>query len=368
MKILHVITGLETGGAEASLYKLLRHPTQQRIQHAVCSLKGRGSFGPKIAALGVPVHDLDGTMIGIVGGVRSLIARLQPNAVQGWMYHGNLAASLCRPSANRTAVLWNIRQTLSPFRKEKPGTAFAIRLGAFLSRHPSCIIYNSQAAALQHEAVGYSKAKTRIIPNGFDTDLLKPDADARRAFRRMINVSDETALIGAVGRAHPMKDHTNFLLAAQKIKAVSSKAMFLLAGRETDSTDMHSRVNQLGLDGHVRLLGERDDIPAVMAALDIFVLSSAWGEAFPNVVGEAMACGLPCIVTDVGDAREIVADTGIVVPPRDLDAMAYAVVQLLASPNRAQLGTRARERIIGLYSVGTMTELYASLYRELIDR
>lgn len=365
MKLLHIITGLETGGAEASLYKLVRHSSEHRIEHTVCSLKGHGPFGPKIVELGVPVHELDGTVLGIVRGVRGLVARLQPTVVQGWMYHGNLAASLGR-SAGRVPILWNIRQTLS--RKEKPGTALAIRLGAALSHHPNCIIYNSMVAAIEHEALGYVKAKTRIIPNGFDTELFKPDCDAKLKIRSELGFAADVPLIGCVARVHPMKDHGNFLHAAKKVGTLKPEAVFVLVGRNTDSPQLAKTICELGLQNNVRALGERSDIPAIMAALDILVVSSSWSEAFPNVVGEAMACGVPCVVTNVGDSSHIVGDTGLAVPSQDADALADGMLSLLQGADLKALGTCARERIMRHYSIATMTEQYVGLYCELMDR
>jgi glycosyltransferase involved in cell wall biosynthesis len=283
------------------------------------------------------------------------------------MYHGNVAAAFCRlTNASRAPLLWSVHQTLSGFKNEKLGTALAIRTGRILSGVPLRIIYNSHESAKQHEALGYRADKTAMVASGFDTDLFKPDPELRRALRAQINVNDEMLLVGVVGRVHPMKDHPNFLRAAHKVKAVLPEANFLLAGRGTASADIATLVDRFGLSERVHVLGERNDVAAIMAALDIFVLPSAWGEAFPNVVGEAMACGVPCIVTDVGDAARIVGDTGFVVPPRDSDELARTIVALLKRPDRKTLGARARERIISEYSLRTMTASYAKLYTQIV--
>jgi glycosyltransferase involved in cell wall biosynthesis len=279
------------------------------------------------------------------------------------MYHGNLAATYCGLiGASAAPVLWNIRQCLFDLRLEKRSTAMTIRLGNLVSRHPRRIIYNSELSARQHEALGFPAEKRHIINNGFDTELYKPSPDARSRIRDQINVDDNTPLIGCIARVHPMKDHANFLRAAAKISAILPNAIYLLAGRDTDGPQMSELVCGLGLNDTMRILGERSDVSAIMAALDVLVLPSSHNEAFPNVLGEAMACGVPCVATDVGESCSIVGATGIIVPPRDSDALSRAVVSLLQRSDTQALGHQARQRIISGYSLQAMTEKYAAVY------
>jgi glycosyltransferase involved in cell wall biosynthesis len=240
-------------------------------------------------------------------------------------------------------------------------------MSALLSRRPRAIIYNSHLGARQHEALGFAKEKRHIIDNGFDTDLFKPNRDARLKIRAQLGIADDVPLIGCVARLHPMKDHANFLRAAHKVIGVRPETIFVLVGRNTETTELVKVICELGLDNNVRALGERSDIPAIMAALDILVLPSAWGEAFPNVVGEAMACGIPCIATDVGDSGRIVGDTGIVVPSRDSDALAQGMLSLLRRPDRKALGDRARKRIVSEFSLGAMIRNYSDLYAAIMS-
>lgn len=363
MRVLHIITCLDTGGAEASLYKLIKHFDDRDFDHIVCSLSGRGTFGPQIETLGSPVFALSGRPLELAWAVPSVVRHVRPDIVQGWMYHGNLAATWSRSlRATHAPVLWNIRQSLYDVRVEKPGTARVIRLGKTLSRLPARIVYNSHVSAEQHEAFGYYAMRRTVIPNGFDTDLFKPDPTARHLIRQEIGVDDSAPLIGLISRYHPMKDHANFLEAARQMKEVRQDAVFVLAGRETAQA---LAGNGSRIDG-VKVLGEREDIPAVMAALDVAVLTSAYGEAFPNVIGEAMACAVPCVATDVGDAKRIIGDTGVVVPSRDARALASAILSLLDRPDRRYLGDQARQRIISEFSMAATAAAYRDLYREIV--
>jgi glycosyltransferase involved in cell wall biosynthesis len=307
-----------------------------------------------------------------------LARRIGPQLIQGWMYHGNLMASMAtlalrksalRKSAprNRTPVLWNIRQTVYDLRNERWLTARFIRLGAALSAGPSAIIYNSQTSATQHQDLGYRAEKRVIIPNGFDCQVLHPDEAAHKAMRAELGIADDTVLIGLVARYHPMKDHIGFLKAAGMIVRSHSQAKFVLAGTGVSSKqpELAEAVKQNELQDQVILLGERSDIPGLNNAFDIGCSASAWGEGFSNSIGEAMACGIPCAVTDVGDSAYIVGDSGLVSPPREPEALANAIERLIdmGAAGRQQLGAKARKRIETEFSLPAIVQRYEDLYR-----
>lgn len=373
MRILHVITSLGTGGAEMMLFKLLSAANREWAQ-AVVSIDNHPSIiAPRIAELGVEVQNL-GVNRSIPNPLRALsivaIAhRFRPDLIQGWMYHGNFVASYAAAREKRNLpVLWNIQQSLYDISRERWLTAAVIRMGIRYSQRPARIIYNSRTAARQHEKFGYSADKTIVIPTGYDCAVFHPDEQARRNVRKEMGVADDQVLVGLVARHHPMKDHAGFFHAARLVAQAHPSVRFVMIGRDTDAqspvADL-ARGNQL--EDRVFLLGERSDIPRLTAALDIACSSSAWGEGFSNTIGEAMACGVPCVVTDVGDSAYAVGDTGISVPPSNPQALADAISRLIASglDHRRCLGQAARRRIEAEFSLPAIVHRYEELYREL---
>lgn len=370
-----MINGLETGGAEMMLYKLLSATDRSQFEPAVVSLSGRGTLGESVEGLGVPLHT-----VGMArswprpDAIRRLLKsvhRSQPDLIQGWMYHANIAASAAGwLAARRVPVLWNIRYSLYDLSVEKRRTAVLIRLGARLARSPVRIIYNAQISARQHAALGYAAGRERVIPNGFDCDRFRPRASARSELRTSLGVAPHTALIGLVARYHPMKDHTTFLRAAGLLGAKRPGIDFVLVGRGVTPGNaiLSQQIQAAGLVGRVHRLGERTDIAEIMAGLDVATLTSAWGEGFPNVVGEAMACGVPCVVTDVGDAAWIVGDTGKSVPPREPVALAeaWAAMIELGPEGRGRLGQTARRRVSTHFALPQVVRQYEMLYQEVL--
>lgn len=372
--VVFLTTGLSTGGAEMMLLKLCSRLDRSRFAPSVISLSDKGAIGPRIEALGVPVYALDmrpsRPSLSGLRRLRKLVSTLRPDLIQGWMYHGNLAASL---TAGNRPVVWGIRQSLYGLDKERVLTRWVIRLGAVISCYSRAIVYNSRTSARQHEALGFDASQGSTIPNGFDTETFCPDENARARIRRELGLSDNAVLIGLVGRYHPMKDHRTFLNAAAILsKESSGEVYFLLAGREVDrgNPTLGAMIMEFGLEGRVFLLGEREDIPQLNAALDIASSASAWGEGFSNSVGEAMSCGVPCVVTDVGDSAWITGDTGRVVPPSNPGALAVAWKSLIAlgRDKRQALGLLARQRVIENFSLGSVVKQYEELYEALIAR
>lgn len=371
--ICHLITGLTTGGAEMMLYKLLSGVNRERFNPIVVSLMDGGTLGDHIQTLDVPVYQIGmhpgkSTALAIWRLVNT-ISKIKPDIIQGWMYHGNLAANIATAfSFQDVPIVWNIRQAIYSLNYEKKGTAAIIQLLAYLSASPAKILYNSKISADQHQSLGYRSNKTLIIPNGFDTDLLKPSTEVRSLIRTELGLDNNTVLIGRIGRFHIMKDHANFLNSAAILLKTHPNIHFLLAGNNLDHNNeaITSLIQDLGLDNSVHLLGERKDIPQITAALDI-ACSSSFAEAFPNIIGEAMSCGVPCVATDVGDSAWIVGDTGKVVPPKNPQLLADAFQELidLGTQGREILGKAARERVINLFSLDSVVHQYESLYENL---
>ena len=375
--IMHIITGLSTGGAEMMLYNLLSRSDHQKFQPIVISLMNKDDLGQRIEQLGIPVYILDlasgKPTINATIKLIQLVKEIKPDLIQGWMYHGNLAAQFASwISKEKIPVFWGIHHSINSLYSEKKLTQLLIRLGAIVSHQTNQVIFVSAQSKSQHESLGYSKIKSQIIPNGFDIDAFKPSMAARLKFREELFLPTDTLLIGSIARYHPMKDHANFLKAAALLLAKVTKVHFVMVGTEVDvnNQDLIYLIKDLGIKSQVHLLGERRDIPQITPALDIMTSASAYGEAFPLVIGEAMSCGVPCVVTDVGDSAWIVGDTGYVVEPKNAEALANAWAELidLGTEARQVIGQRARDKIEQSFAIEAIVARYESLYTEYLRR
>jgi glycosyltransferase involved in cell wall biosynthesis len=371
MRICHVITGIQTGGAETALCRLLESTVDQGVDHSVFVLGNEGALSPRVRSTGARLFCLGMTSyqdaLPALMALRRQIRGVAPDVLQGWMYHANLASTAISVMG-RLPVVWGVRHSLHDLSADKPATRAVIRLGAHLSWSPRAIVYNSAIGAAQHEAIGYVRSKSVVIHNGFDTSDFRPD-DARRArIRHELDLSEFDIAIGLVARVHPVKDHRSFLRAAAIVARTVPKAIFVLVGEGAcaENHDLCALVASLQLQDKIRLCGRRSDVAAVNAALDI-ACSSSSAEAFPNAIAEAMACAVPCVATDVGDVKEIIGQTGVPVPPRDPVALAEGIRRLaaLGREERRKLGQLARHRIVERYSLKSMARKHVELYRSL---
>jgi glycosyltransferase involved in cell wall biosynthesis len=366
--IVHIITGLALGGAETSLLRLLR-AQRGRFRNVVVALRSGGPMRRPMEEAGAPVIEIEAdgawaTWRNLRAAAREIRA-LRPTLIQGWMYAGNAAATLLRAwCAPRARLVWNVRASLAGFETFPRNTRWSIHLARLLSRRPDEIVFNSHAGMREHIADGFRPRESMVITNGIER--LPADAGARERIRGALGVSANTVVIANVARFDPMKDHDTLLRAAAALR--DCDAHLLLAGPGVTATNdfFARRVAERGLAGRVSLLGERRDVGDLLSAADAFCLSS-YTEGMPNAVAEAMAAGLPCIVTDVGDSAHLAGDTGLVVPPRDPAALAGALRSLIGmSPEaRAALGERARERIAAEFGMERMIARYDELYTRL---
>jgi glycosyltransferase involved in cell wall biosynthesis len=374
MRILHVITSLSVGGAEQMLLKLLGAPELGDFEQHVIALLPKGPLAEAMRGKCTTVRELN--LLGsvpVLGGTAALAVRarqLAPDIVQGWLYHGNLGALAARAvQPRRVPLIWGIRQSLATLEGENRWARFAIHASRKLSRIPDCMTFNSMTSLSQHERFGFLSERMRYLPNGFDVGRFRPDGEARARRRAEWQAGDEAVVFGLVARVHPAKDYPSFLAAARSVADINRNAVFVLCGTGADpaNTELVGLVQRLGLAGHVRLLGESTRVHEVMAGLDVLVSSSCAIEAFSNSVGEAMSCGVPCVVTAVGDSPSVVADTGVVVPARDPARLAVAMIEMIAigTAARTELGQRARERILAEYNLDTVAARYGALWREL---
>lgn len=371
MRVLHVITGLDTGGAETMLYKLLQ-ATNGEVEARVLSLMEGGSNVQRIEALGVPVGFL-GMARGSIPGpatvwrLRRVMREFRPHLVQGWMYHGNLAAWLAvRLNVPHPRLFWNVRQTLYDIRRETKLTRWLIRLGARLSTAVDTIIYNSEVSARQHESAGYAANNRIVIPNGFDLGAAGSQVEARQAVREEFGLAPNALLVGQVARYHPMKGHLRMLQAAVAVARKVPRARFLLVGHGVTpaNPDLSEPIHAMGLSDKILLAGERADVGRLMAAMDVVVSASEWGEGFPNVLGEAMAAGISCVATDVGDSGSVIGDCGRLVAAGSPEDLAREIENLLTlTPDqRTAIGLRARERVKQHYAMDRVAARYLDAY------
>jgi glycosyltransferase involved in cell wall biosynthesis len=372
LKIVHLISSLNIGGAEMALHWLLSRMDKQRFQNTVVCLLEIGPVGKHIQASGVPVYAL-----GMRRGQPSLrgfwrlvrvLRRERPHILQTWLYHADLLGLVAATLLRVPSTVWNLRASNMDMSHYHYLSRWTVRLCALLSGWPEAVIVNSEAGRTFHAQHGYHPQRWTLIPNGIDTQHFRPDTSARLAVRCELGLAPDTLLIGLIARFDPMKDHATFLRAAGHLASVDAQAQFVLAGEGVtgDNPELSALITQAQLNGRMHLLGPRSDIPRLTAALDIASLSSV-SEGFPNVIGEAMACGVPCVVTDVGDAARIVGETGIVVPLRNPLALMEGWQQLIrvGAVGRKHLGCVARQRIQQNYSLEQIVQQYETFYRSL---
>ena len=374
MNISIVITGLSTGGAETMLLKLLKRIDRSRFSFHVFSLTSLGEIGPHIQALGIPVEALGMNRHApspfAVAALARRLRETKTDLVHTWMYHADLLGSLAARLAGVRTIAWCIRNSSLAPNQTKFSTRLVVRINAILSLWlPTSILCCAEVAREVHVALGYAKSKMEVIPNGFDLSRFRPDAAARLSVRNELQLPANTPLVGIVGRFDPQKNHAGFLAAAALLLRSRPGTHFVLIGAGLDSSndELAAQARRAGVFDATHWMGRRDDIPRLMAALDLLASSSSYGEAFPNVLGEAMACGVPCAVTDVGDSAAIVGDTGRAVPCGDMPALAAAMGELLAldPAHRLTLGHQARARIKERFDIGQVARRYEDYYLRL---
>jgi glycosyltransferase involved in cell wall biosynthesis len=384
MKIVHVISGLSVGGAEMLLYRLIQASQRDCVQHTVISMSSLDMMGNRIRALGVEVRLLEMSRsvpnpFSLIRLVRWLV-ELRPDVVQTWMYHadlfGGVAVRIARlvagrgpGRANRFTLAWGVHQTEFPSRRSGLTLALVAKCCARLSsRLPDVIVCCAEAARLSHSNGGYDDKRMHVIFNGFDLELFKPRPRESDPLRPALNLDEATQVVGIVGRYDPAKDYGNFVSAVAKASAMLPGCHFVMIGRGLDdgNRELTAMIDKAGIEGVCHLLGARSDVHLLVSALDLFCLSSR-SEGLPTVVGEAMACGVPCVATDVGDTAMLIGDTGCVVPRGNPEALAAAIVSLLSLTREEleRLGAQARTRMASRFSIERCWAAYRHVYTTL---
>lgn len=371
--VMHVIVGLEVGGAQLMLKRLVdANRGGTGVHNVVVTLTSLGAIGREMLLQGVPVFTLETK--GAIGAPTSmfrlvrLMRHVRPDVVTTWMVHANLLGGLAAKMAGVHRVIWGVRTTRTTF-KGSPLTTALTRVSALLSRWvPDAVICAGEAARLSHEAIGFDASRMRVIRNGFDLDALHRAARQSGVKRHELGLSSESIVVGVAGRFDPVKDFAGFLRAVGMLRKEIPALHVVMVGRGLDASNqsLMAWIQAAGLTERVTLLGERSDLPSCLLALDVFCLSSS-SEGFPNVVGEAMALGVPCVVTDVGDAAALVGPCGIVVPSGDAVALASGLRRMLQMDKAARqaLGTAAQERIRSTFPMDQVRDRFLGIYRSL---
>lgn len=378
MRVLHIISGLGNGGAEAILFNLCQSSSDD--EHIVISLLDEGKYGSMLKDIGVEIHALNFSYkkLNFLAFLRliKLIRQITPDVVQTWMIHANAIGGAASKLVGIKRIFWGIHQTSMTSRKTKLLSLIFTRINSFLSNIiPTKIIYCADKSREDQEAIGFKKNKGIVIHNGYNIDNFSPKKNSGHTLHNELNISANDVIVGYVGRFHPMKDLGNLIkafafLINQDFKGVH--AVLVGSNIDNNNKELVDLLDMYELNQYVHLAGEKKDIPSFMNNIDLLALCSSYGEAFPNVLNEAMACGTPCVTTDVGDAAFIVGDTGWVVPPNDAEALANAIIEALKEKQMnnsfwSQRENNCRQRIINNFSLEIMTKKYHDIWADGIS-
>ena len=371
MRVLHIITGLDNGGAEAVLFRLCK--LDKKYQHIVISLQAKQKYESLLKKFNVSVHTLDfsNSSINFFGLFKlfKLIRQIKPDVVQTWMPHADLIGGVLARIAGVKKIFWGVHHANLIKGKINRLVIMIVRLNALLSNLvPSKIIYCAEKSREVQESIGFKKSKGVVVHNGYDTNSFFQDSSLDHIIRNELGIPDETFLIGHVGNYHPLKDQETLIKSLRYLDQKSINFNAILVGNklEPSNKNLVTLINENGLTERIHLLGIRNDITTIMNGIDIFMLSSI-SEAFPNVLNEAMACETPCVTTNVGDAALIVGDTGWVVSPQDSKALAKATIEAheekkFHNESWEQRKKACRKRILENYSLEKMIKKYKDVW------
>lgn len=372
MRLVILARSLEYGGAERQLVALATGLHRRGHRVAVALFYGGGPLERDLHDAGVPVVSFEKKgrwdVAGFVVRLASFLRRERPDVVHGYLAMPNLLALALRP-AYRGKVVWGVRGSAVDTGDFDRLERAVDRAEGRLARFADLVIANSHAGKQAIVAQRFPAGKVLVVPNGIDTDRFRPDPEAGRRFRAEIGVPEHAPLVGLVGRIDPQKDHATFLRAAAAVARERDGVHVACVGSgpAAEAARLQALAAELGLGERLRWIPARADVPAVYNGLDALVLSSAYGEGFPNVVGEAMACGVPCVVTDVGDAAFVVGDVGAVVPARDPARLAAAISSTLDALAAGAIDRAAlRQRIVEHFSLPLLVERTEGVLERLL--
>jgi glycosyltransferase involved in cell wall biosynthesis len=370
LKVVFLIRVLNVGGAERQLVELAKALDKESFEVVVLCFYDDGALTHELLAAGIPVISLRKRgrweVFRFAIRLAAELRRLSPDILHGYLTGPNLMATLMKPVVARTRVVWGIRA--SRVETNDPLERLLARIESRFSAWANLVIINSVAGLAYCRAAGFAADRCIVIPNGIDTTRFSPEAGGKIKYRSKWGIAPDALVIGLVGRIDPMKDHPSFLRAAAILAQTRSDARFVCIGGGPDNyvSELRGLARELGLEDKVVWTGIIDDMPSAYRALDICCSSSAFGEGTPNCVAEAMACGVPCVVTDVGDSRAVVGATGAVVPGRNPAALArglQAMAQRIAE--HPESGAAARARIVANFSLANLVDKTSQAFHGL---
>lgn len=376
MKILFLARSLDGGGAERQLVTLAVGLRERGHEVAIAAFYSGGALEAQASNTGVAILPLGKRgrwdVVGFAWRLIKTLRAARPDILHGYLATANLLAILARPFLPGTRTVLGIRASDMALGHYDWLMRLIGRLEALFASPAELVIANSEAGRDHAVARGFPGDKMAVVPNGIDTQFFRPDPPAGARLRADLGIGSEVRLIGLVARLDPMKDHPTFLQAVAEFLKSGGRARFICVGdgprayRET----LQTLGRELGIEANLSWAGARDDMPSVYNALDVLTLTSAFGEGFPNVLGEAMACGVPCVATDVGDVKRVLGEAGMVVPPGDPEALARAWVTMLRrfETKDDMLGQETRRRIVTHFSAEAMVTRTEALLAGLLDR
>ena len=367
-KIVHIISGLKSGGAERSLFNVCNSNISDYFKQSVICLGDKAIYGDKLEELGVEVYYLNfknNNKLYAFLNFKNIIKKISPDIVQGWMTHGNFASVLAYfILSGRPSLFWNIRQTVYKLKHEYILTRFLFLINILLSRIPNGIISNAKISIKQLVKFGYKNDSFILIPNGFDTNYWKPDHNLRQIERNKLKFNENDFVLGYVGRYHPMKNIKLLLEAFHKLSQQNSKIKLVIVGQNLNNYNIKEKsIIDMIPQNQILIIDNTEDVKKYYNIFDLLILCSAWGEGFPNVLGEAMSSELCCISTPVGDAPDILEDVGYLVPLDDVDFLIEKVKNCMDNPEELnKLGRKARIKILNQYSMEKTINTYLNIY------
>lgn len=369
VSVVFLVRTLDYGGAEWQVVETCKWLARGGCRVAVAVFYPGGALEPELREAGVRILSLEKKgrwdVFGFLARTVGVLRRERAEVLYSYLVVPNIISVLLKTVLRRMRVVWGVRASYVDYRRYDRLSRLSFTLSGVLARFADAIVVNSEAGRRFHVAHGYPQTRMTVIPNGIDVERFRPDQRLGREVRAGWGVMPEVPLVGLVGRLDPMKDHPTFLQAAARLCRERPDVRFACVGEGPDRYGRKLRELAAGLNLSGRLIwaGARADMPAVYNALDVLVLSSAFGEGFPNVVGEAMACAVPCVVTDVGDCRRIVGDAGLVVPSGDAEALSACLRAVLADSSASERGRSARGRVVAEFSVPHMVEATLDVLR-----